>query len=385
MDCLNHADVTAGQKLLAAAILAFSIMNAFKEVLQMKQQRWSYLGDAGNLLEWILYITAAVFVGPFLVGQSTTSQWQCGAVAIFLAWFNLLLFLQRFDVFGIYVVMFLEILKTLVQVISVFSVLIVAFGFAFYILLRTGSSAEFASPGISLISSSVMMLGAIDYLDVWVNPYSRSQLPNSSLNFFMLLVFILLMPILLINLLIGLAVGDIEAVQKDARLKRIAMQVQLHTDLELKLPKRFLQFVDRPSIEFFPNSKSGFWERMKNKMMKKKYDFDLNDAALSEWVDPGSENQFYLYRELNKQKNRMKQISQDLSRHYDMLRLIVQKMEIHTEADEVDEVKCSFQMSPAGHSTQRDGQSIGWSSPALRQAMLKQALVLSKWKKSEHD
>lgn len=35
----------------------------------------------------------------------------------------------------------------------------------------------------------------------------------------------ILMPILLMNLLIGLAVGDIESVKKNAQLKRIAMQV----------------------------------------------------------------------------------------------------------------------------------------------------------------
>ncbi len=38
---------------------------------------------------------------------------------------------------GIYVVMFLEILRTLVRAIIVFSILIVAFGMAFYILLAT--------------------------------------------------------------------------------------------------------------------------------------------------------------------------------------------------------------------------------------------------------
>ena len=38
---------------------------------------------------------------------------------------------------GLYVVMFLEILRTLVRAIIVFSILIVAFGMAFYILLAT--------------------------------------------------------------------------------------------------------------------------------------------------------------------------------------------------------------------------------------------------------
>lgn len=42
---------------------------------------------------------------------------------------------HRFDVVGIYVVMFLEILHTLLRVLMIFSILIVAFGLAFYILL----------------------------------------------------------------------------------------------------------------------------------------------------------------------------------------------------------------------------------------------------------
>lgn len=45
--------------------------------------------------------------------------------------------INRFDFFGIYVVMFLEILRTLLQALSVFSLLIVAFGLSFYLLMRT--------------------------------------------------------------------------------------------------------------------------------------------------------------------------------------------------------------------------------------------------------
>lgn len=46
-----------------------------------------------------------------------------------------------------------------------------------------------------------------------------------------LIIFAILMPILLMNLLIGLAVGDIETVRRNASMKRLAMQIQHHTDL----------------------------------------------------------------------------------------------------------------------------------------------------------
>jgi len=66
-------------------------------------------------------------------------------------------------------------------------------------------------------------------------------------------VFMILMPILLMNLLIGLAVGDIESVRRNAQLKRLAMQVVLHTELERKLPHVWLQRVDKMELIEYPN------------------------------------------------------------------------------------------------------------------------------------
>jgi transient receptor potential cation channel subfamily A protein 1 len=47
----------------------------------------------------------------------------------------------------------------------------------------------------------------------------------------------ILMPILLMNLLIGLAVGDIESVKRNAQLKRLAMQVNLLNEILLQWPR----------------------------------------------------------------------------------------------------------------------------------------------------
>ena len=61
-------------------------------------QKRNYFQDITNLWEWVLYITSAVFIGPFVVGKTSSAQWQCAAIAVFLAWFNLLIFLQRYGV-----------------------------------------------------------------------------------------------------------------------------------------------------------------------------------------------------------------------------------------------------------------------------------------------
>lgn len=57
--------------------------------------------------------------------------------------------------------------------------------------------------------------------------------PHSLISFFFL------------NNQIGLAVGDIASMQRNAQLKRLAMQVELHTDLEQKLPNSILKAGDK--------------------------------------------------------------------------------------------------------------------------------------------
>lgn len=122
-------------------ILAYIVVNSLREVLQAYQQKWHYIFEPINFVSWLLYISASIMVSPmFCGGVIQDMHFSAASMTVFLSWFNLLLFLQRFDQIGIYVVMFLEILQTLIKVLSVFSILIIAFGLAFYILLSKVST-----------------------------------------------------------------------------------------------------------------------------------------------------------------------------------------------------------------------------------------------------
>lgn len=87
---------------------------------------------------------------------------------------------------------------------------------------------------MSLLRTFAMMLGEIDLLGTYIQPLYTNDVENGQARtipypvpvFLMLGVFMVLMPILLMNLLIGLAVGDIESVRRNAQLKRLAMQVR---------------------------------------------------------------------------------------------------------------------------------------------------------------
>ncbi|KAE9527713.1 hypothetical protein AGLY_012786 [Aphis glycines] len=258
-------------KTVAVMIVIYVFMNSAREGIQFYQQGWPYLLDPTNVVAILLYFSAIAMIAPILTNCLPEYQISFASITVFLSWFTLLLNLQRFDQVGIYVVMFLEILQTLIKVLLLFSILIAAFGLAFYILLSRGNHLSFSTIPMSLLRTFAMMLGEIDLLGTYIQPlYAEDdQEENGQIRtipypvpvFLMLGVFMVLMPILLMNLLIGLAVGDIESVRRNAQLKRLAMQVVLHTELERKLPHVLMEKIDKAEQIEYPNerkTKMGF-------------------------------------------------------------------------------------------------------------------------------
>ncbi|XP_037942116.1 transient receptor potential cation channel subfamily A member 1-like [Teleopsis dalmanni] len=264
--------------------------------------------------------------------------------------------------------MFLEILQTLIKVLLVFSILIIAFGLAFYILLSKiidpqPNNLSFSNIPMSLLRTFSMMLGELDFVGTYVHTFYRDQLKVPVTSFLILSVFMILMPILLMNLLIGLAVGDIESVRRNAQLKRLAMQVVLHTELERKLPQVWLQKIDKMELIEYPNDtkcKLGFMDFILRKWFSNPFSEESSLDAI-----PFENSDDYINAELDKQRRKLRDISRSLDQQHHLLRLIVQKMEIKTEADDVDEgVNPNDMRSLSSYNTV--SASSRWTSPRIR-------------------
>uniref|UniRef100_A0A8B9LUL7 Transient receptor potential cation channel subfamily A member 1 n=1 Tax=Astyanax mexicanus TaxID=7994 RepID=A0A8B9LUL7_ASTMX len=304
-------------------VLAMNTYAVGKEIVQMFQQRLKYLRDMSNFMDWSSTICSLLFVIPLLLNVESSWHWQAGALAGLISWINLLLYLQRFERFGIYVVMFREICRTLLSIIVLFIYLILAFALAFYALMveQVPSECEIYEMFLSLMQTFVMMVGEISYQDNFLKPYMSSQLPFPLMTYGIFVWFVLLVPILLMNLLIGLAVGDIAEVQTNACLKQIGMQIELHSNLEERLPYWFVKRVDQVSVREFPN---------------KCYNGKVTFRKVRPRLCPTPRQSTPMERELAKQKHRLKEMTESIEKQHHLLKLIVQKMEICSEADDND-------------------------------------------------
>ena len=128
-------------------VFAFAVTHLVKEILQIIIQRVRYFTEISNLLEWLLYSSASAFMIPYVLPDDVTNDmfkqmkdpyllWVVGVTSIFLCYANLVLFLRRFRLFGIYVTMFVEVTKTVLKVLIVFFVFIIGFSMVFFILFK---------------------------------------------------------------------------------------------------------------------------------------------------------------------------------------------------------------------------------------------------------
>ncbi|CAG7732781.1 unnamed protein product, partial [Allacma fusca] len=241
-------------------VVVFTLINLLSEIINIYRHGLKY---CQNIDTWVwITMSISVLIASYFELQSYYNPWATDlglvcpsmAIACFMGWYYVLLILQRFDAVGLYVSMFLEILKTLLRVLVVFSVLIIAFALAFYVLLANGNHTAFSNIPMAILQTLMMVMGETDFTGTFLHPYvceemdklnqtdSRlystvdeceypRRIPHSYITFTAVIVFMVFMPIVMLNLLLGLAVGDIELVKKNALMKRLSMQVQIHTNI----------------------------------------------------------------------------------------------------------------------------------------------------------
>ena len=144
--------------------------------------------------------------------------------------YGIYLFLRKVPFFGIYVVMFIDVSYTFMKVSVVVLLFIFAFSLGFFVLLS--NQQYFSNLMFAIIKTLIMTSGEMEYDNLFFdNQYNNKNVeavPYMNTTKALFVLFVIIMPIIIMNLLVGLAVDDIKSVQENAVLERIAMQVSIY-------------------------------------------------------------------------------------------------------------------------------------------------------------
>ena len=152
-------------------------------------------------------------------------QFHFAALGCFLTWLQVMFYIGKLPKIGKYVQMFKTVCWSVMEFLIAWIFLLLAFTFAFQILFPDYENFDgFFSTFINLL---IFMFGEINYNELLLPDKNNKAysgiffaIPNLLLLFFIFLICIVLM-----NLLVGLAVSDIQTLSKSARLRRLVQQV----------------------------------------------------------------------------------------------------------------------------------------------------------------
>ena len=100
----------------------------------MIQHKVEYFTDWVNWMEVTMAIFSIIFVWVFSADCLCPArwQWQIGVIAVFLAWTDFIIFVQKLPGVGIYVGMLVDILWIFIKTIPLTIMLVIAFGLGLF-------------------------------------------------------------------------------------------------------------------------------------------------------------------------------------------------------------------------------------------------------------
>ena len=214
-------------------------------------QIWSNLLASVNIFIYVISV---------LVNGVQRSLWDAAALGVFFAWFSFGFTLQFVNILniGIYITMLMSSTKLIFKVLIILLVFLLAFSFSFYILVGTVDVLQYSTVPLSLFNQLHTLVGVVDYLGfVTIEQSDGEGFRYSVLTFLFLSMQIVVLPIVIINLLIGLAVGDIALIRKEAIITRQAVEVRALASLDRKiLPTCLVKGLSKQYHKHYPNRKT---------------------------------------------------------------------------------------------------------------------------------
>ncbi|XP_044014111.1 uncharacterized protein LOC122856501 [Aphidius gifuensis] len=208
-----------------------------------------YFSNIDNVLDGVVILS--VFMTSFIY-TGRTYDWQnyVGAFAILCAWTNLMLMVGQLPAFGTYVAMFTHIQFEFAKLLLAYSGLLIGFTISFCVIFA--GEPSFGNPFTGLIKVLAMMAGELDFEGLINQPDQLNDggpfviyHPLSVCSQILFTLFLVFVTVILMNLLVGIAVHDIQGLRNHAGLTKLVRQTKLILFTEMVLNNNAIPFAFR--------------------------------------------------------------------------------------------------------------------------------------------
>jgi len=201
-----------------------------------------YLYKPENWLEIFVYLGSIAVILSYLIDNDWLNELNveqlhsAGSLLIVIIMFLEMHLLGKYPgKFGRQFRMLLNVIWNIISYAPILIMPIFMYASAFSNILIDDENSAFDNMGLSLAKTMTMSIGEIDYTDVFLDTNSFTLLVLC--KYIILVIFVISMPIALMNLLIGVAVGEIQELKKNAEISEFQSRVSLILEYSYMLRK----------------------------------------------------------------------------------------------------------------------------------------------------
>ncbi|ENN79933.1 hypothetical protein YQE_03629, partial [Dendroctonus ponderosae] len=223
---------------LAIVVRKLCAISAYSSFIQ-------YFRSMQNLLDWSTVVV--VFLISFIyTGRTYIWQNHVCAFGVLIVWYNFFYLLGQFPFFGTYIAMYSSVQKEFLKLLLIFSCLLMGFNVSFCVLFP--NSQLFPNVYIGFITVLAMAIGEAN-LDLITDPNKQDEIfmLRGSAQF-IYAIFITCVTIILLNLLVGIAVHDIQGLKKTAKLTKLTKATELISCVDRALFANYFDKIFLPEV-----------------------------------------------------------------------------------------------------------------------------------------
>ncbi|CAH2097462.1 unnamed protein product [Euphydryas editha] len=188
---------------------------------------------------WSLILAAILPILTFVSSVSNT-EWprHIATCAMLFSWIELMFLLSRFPNWGYYVLMFGKVAANVIKILLTFAFLVIGFSLSFMIQFR--SEIPFDGPWAAFVKTMVMMTSEFDYGALFDQEHTQELATSLILVRVIFVIFLILASIVLMNLMVGVAVNDINDLEVLGNIRRLVKQVEFLRNLDNLVYNKFV-------------------------------------------------------------------------------------------------------------------------------------------------
>ena len=175
------------------------------------------LSFVSSVPDWCELSTYALAILT-IVTSDVEAKFAYGSLAILFSYIVFSLLIQKMRVVGLYVMAFKRTLANSAKFMPIFLIIYVGFLLSFRLRSNFGVSHYSNSTSLSLVRTFTMVIGDLNSDEMGLND-------GLNVNYFIYCFFISIMCVIILNLFVGIAVGEISTVLNEADIQQISMRI----------------------------------------------------------------------------------------------------------------------------------------------------------------